>query len=150
MENFRAVIAMANDVIQTGQICIATALRNHDLGNAEANVLMYLFGHGDGVRQDDIVAGVEVSKPAISRTVASLQRKGYVVRDRNEADRRAYSVRLTEKARAVEAFIHQQYADLVTAASTGVPPEKVREIALIFRQVIENMKRHRESLERGL
>ena len=99
---------------------------------------MFLYTNGDGVKQDDIVSGVAVSKPAISRTVVSIEKKGYV-------NKRAYLVYMTDKARQGETFIRQQYADLVTATATGIPEEKVVEFIEIFKQVADNLDNHRKA-----
>ena len=106
---------------------------------------MFLYTNGDGVKQDDIVSGVAVSKPAISRTVMSLEKKGYVTRKHSRVDKRAYLVYLTDKARREESFIQKQYADLVTAAATGIPEEKVEEFIEIFKQVADNLDNHRKT-----
>jgi DNA-binding MarR family transcriptional regulator len=69
---------------------------------------MFLYANGDGVKQDDIVTGVAVSKPAISRTVMSLEKKRYLIRKQSQIDKRAYLVYMTDKARREETFIQKQ------------------------------------------
>ena len=71
MNDFRALISIASRIIHDGQACLNKAPMEIGLGSAEANVLMFLFPRWRRRRQDDIVAATEVSKPAISRTVAS-------------------------------------------------------------------------------
>lgn len=141
--NFRLLVRLANSIIQSGQIGIGNALRERHLGSAEANVLMFLYTEGDGVKQDDIVAGVEVSKAAISRTIALLARKGYLRRTPAKADRRSRLVFLTEKALKERTFIEEQFADMVVAASAGVPAEKVAEFIEVFRRVAANLEAYR-------
>lgn len=145
MTKFELLVSLAGRIIQNGQLCIINALQEKQLGSAEANVLMFLYANGDGVKQDDIVSGVAVSKPAISRTVMSLEKKGYVTRKHSHVDKRAYLVYLTDKARQEETFIQKQYANLVTAAATGIPEEKVEEFIEIFKQVADNMDNHRKT-----
>lgn len=106
---------------------------------------MFLYTNGDGVNQDDIVAAAEVSKPAISRTVASLESKGYVTREHDQKDKRSRVVRLTEKARQAETFIEKQYSDLVAAASQGIPDDRVTEFIRLFSRVAGNVSSHRGS-----
>jgi DNA-binding MarR family transcriptional regulator len=148
LSDIRQVISLAVDIIQMGQTCISSGLKSRNLGSAEANVLMFLYSNGDGVRQDDIVSGVDVSKAAISRTVRSLQRKGYLLRERSRTDKRAVLVRLTDKARACEGFVHEQYSALFRAAAAGVPVDKVDEIAALFIKVAANMRQYQDSLDK--
>lgn len=146
MTRFQLLVSLASRIIQAGQLCVINALREKNLGSAEANVLMFLYTNGDGVKQDDIVSGVDVSKPAISRTVTSLVKKGYITRKHSPTDKRAYLVYLTEKARREEEFIQKQYADLVTVAAAGIPEDKVEEFIEIFHQVADNLDNYRKSL----
>lgn len=143
MKDFQMLVNLASSIIHDCQICLNRALREIGLGSAEANVLVFLYNNGDGVRQDDIVAAAEVSKPAISRTIASLESKGYIHREEGERDRRSRVVRLTEKARRDEAFIQRQYADLVAAASDGIPDDMVADFIKVFSQVAGNVSLHR-------
>jgi DNA-binding MarR family transcriptional regulator len=145
LTRFELLVSLASRIIQNGQLCIINALQEKQLGSAEANVLMFLYANGDGVKQDDIVTGVAVSKPAISRTVMSLEKKRYVIRKQSQIDKRAYLVYMTDKARREETFIQKQYADLVTAAAAGIPEEKVDEFIEIFKQVADNLDNHRKA-----
>ncbi len=146
MTRFQLLVNLAGRIIQAGQLCVISTLHEKQLGSAEANVLMFLFTNGDGVKQEEIVAGVAVSKPAISRTVMSLEKKGYVTREHSTKDKRAYLVHLTAKAQREEDFIQKQYADLVDVAAAGIPEEKVEEFIEIFKQVADNLDNYRKSM----
>lgn len=145
MQDFQVLVGLASSIIQTAQLCLQQALREIGLGSAEANVLMFLYTNGDGVRQDDIVTGVDVSKPAISRIVTLLQRKGYVTREQSTVDKRAYEVRLTRKAQETRSFIEGQYAELVNAAKAGVADGQMAEYIQVFRRVAENLENYRKT-----
>lgn len=143
MTDFRLLAGLASRIIQSAQICLGRSLKDKGLGSAEANVLQFLYTNGDGVRQDDIVTAIEVSRPAISRTVASLASKGYLTMSASSSDKRARIVTLTEKARREQAFIDKQYADMVQAASVGVPDEAVQQFIEVFRKVADNLDSYR-------
>lgn len=145
MTPFQLLVSLAGRILQSGQLYLNSALREKQLGSAEANILMFLYTHGDGVRQEDIVAGVDVSKPAVSRTIMSLVKKGYVKRVRNEADKRSYIIWLTDKARKEEAFIQKHYEDLVVAACSGIPEGKIEEFVGVLSKVADNLDAHRNA-----
>ncbi|HHX27983.1 MAG: MarR family winged helix-turn-helix transcriptional regulator [Bacillota bacterium] len=146
MEDFRMLVSLASRIIHDCQVTLNRTLMDLGLGSAEANVLMFLYSGGDGVRQDDIVAATEVSKPAISRTVASLEAKGYVVREQALSDKRSRIVRLTEKAKAIQAVVEQHYSDLVSAAARDIPADRIHEFMAMFSQVARNVARYREDV----
>lgn len=142
--SYQLLVSLAMSIVQNGQLCLNSSLRSRGIGSAESNVLVFLYGHGDGVRQDDIVAGVEISKPAVSRTMTSLQRKGYITRKADERDRRAYIVRLTERALREREFIQQQYAELVSVAASSIPEDKIEEFLVLFQRVADNLEDYRK------
>lgn len=149
MKDFRVLVTLASRIIRDCQVCLNKALSEIGLGSAEANVLMFLFDGGDGCRQEDIVAATEVSKPAISRTVASLEAKGYVVREEHPGDRRSRIVKLTEKAKATREVIEQRYWDVISAATRDIPEAKVQEFMALFSQVAGNVAAYREEMVRS-
>ena len=143
MYDFQVIVGYASKMIQIGKTCINKALKSIGLSSSEADVLMFLYANGDGIRQDQIAEGVEVSKPAISRTIHSLEKKGYIIREQSPKDRREYYVHLSAKALQHKQFVQKQYADIVEAACRGISEEKVTEIVGLFRKVIENMEDYR-------
>lgn len=98
MYDFQLIVGYASRMIQIGKTCMNKALKSIGLSSSESDVLMFLYSNGDGIRQDQIAAGVEVSKPAISRTIRSLEKKGYIIREQSQKDRREYYVHLSDKA----------------------------------------------------
>lgn len=141
--DFRLLVSLGNRIVQEGQVCLNAALREHGVSSAEANVLMFLYGAGEGVNQDAIVSGVDVSRAAVSRTLHSMERKGLVYRTRDESDRRSYRVWLTERARGLREQIEARYRDLVTAAARGIPEEEVERITAVLQRVAENLESYR-------
>lgn len=151
VQGIKLLISVASNIIQNAQLFLNQALKDQNLSSAEANVLMFLYNHGDGIPQDTIVAGVEVSKPAISRTINSLEQKGFITRVADLGDKRVRLVSLTSQAREVEARIQQVYAEFVAIAALGVPQAKAEEFTQLMQRVSENIERylHGEQAGRG-
>lgn len=75
MHSIKQLINVGSNIVQSAQLYLNQALKEKNLSSAETNVLMFLYTNGDHVSQDAIVSGVDVSKPAISRTINSLEKK---------------------------------------------------------------------------
>ncbi len=133
------LINIASNIILRSQLYLNQALKTKNLSSAEGNILMFLYGNGDGVNQDAIVAGVDVSKPAISRTINSLEHKGYISRQAGADDRRARIVFLTEQAKTAREFVQGVYADYVAIAAKGIPTAKMDEFIHLLQGVSENI-----------
>jgi DNA-binding MarR family transcriptional regulator len=81
---------------------------------------------GDGMWQSDLRRELGVSRPTVSRMLASLEELGLVLRKRDSKDRRQVFVALTEAGRvlirnAERIFIHSGYIQL--AVDTALGPE---------------------------
>lgn len=76
-------------------IFINRSLANKNITSAEHYVLMFLFGKEE-VTQDEIAQYFALDKGSISKTLYSLEMKGYVKRIENPEDRREKKVTLTE------------------------------------------------------
>jgi DNA-binding MarR family transcriptional regulator len=80
------------------QIYLGTALKKHDLTAAEQPFLSALQTF-DGATQEELSSRIQIDKAATARAVASLERKGYVKRFRDEQDKRQNRVFLTPRAK---------------------------------------------------
>lgn len=143
MESIKQLISAGSNIVQSAQLYLNQAFREKQLSSAETNVLMFLYTNGDQVSQDVIVTGVEVSKPAISRTIHSLEDKGYIMRKSNPADKRSNLIFLTDKAWQEEKYIQSVYADFLSIAAQGLPIVKVIEFAGLLQQVSDNIDSYR-------
>ncbi|NLY53119.1 MAG: MarR family transcriptional regulator [Firmicutes bacterium] len=150
MEGIKQLINAGSNIVQSAQLYLNQAFKEKQLSSAETNVLMFLYTNGDKVIQDEIVSGVDVSKPAISRTINSLERKGYIVRKPSPTDKRAKLICLTDKAWQEEEFIQSVYADFLKIAATGLPVDKVKEFAELLQRVSDNIDSYRRSEKKRL
>jgi MarR family transcriptional regulator, organic hydroperoxide resistance regulator len=82
------------------------------------SVLLPLFEQ-DGLRMGHLAEYSRLSKQSITKLVALCERDQLVIRERDEADGRAYRVRLTARARAFESVVEsvlEELDDLVLSA----------------------------------
>lgn len=88
-------------------------LEPYRIGSSQFYILMPLF-KGDGINQESISQSIKVDKATITRAIQKLVDEGYVIRQRDEKDRRSYRVFLTEKGRMLEPDLNkiaQQWED---------------------------------------
>ncbi len=145
MQGIKQLISAGNNIVQSAQLYLNQAFKEKQLSGAETNVLMFLYSNGDRVSQDAIVSGVEVSKPAISRTINSLENKGYIVREANPVDKRSKLINLTEKAWQEEEYIQSVYSDFLSIAAHGLPIDKVDEFVQLLQKVSDNIDSYRRA-----
>lgn len=116
------------------------------LSSAEGNILLHLYTQDQPFPQEEIVAQLDISKPAVSRALKSLENKGYVRRQKDQTDKRAIQVRLTSQAQEIEPEIVKVYNQVFAISSQGVSAEEIQDFIELFARVSENFTRFRAQM----
>ena len=85
-------------IIRYNHIFMNRRLNQSDITANENYLLMYLFSNNQ-VTQDDISEYFSIDKGSISKTISSLEQKGYVQRQVNQENRRSNIIIISEKGR---------------------------------------------------
>jgi DNA-binding MarR family transcriptional regulator len=135
MSGIRDIWVYAHNILRSSRLMINQELRSLNLSSAEGNILFHLMTQGDRLRQEQIVEQVDISKPAVSRALRSLEKKGYVVRKKDPADRRASQVLLTAKAHEIEPKVERVYNDVFAIAAQAASEEEIEHFIILFGRV---------------
>ncbi|MDQ7792846.1 MAG: MarR family transcriptional regulator [bacterium] len=138
MSGIRDIWLYANNIIRSARQMVNEDLQSLDLSSAEGNVLLHILTQKQTYRQEDIGEQLDVSKPAVSRAIASLAGKGYVTREKDPADRRASRILLTEKARAIGPRVERIYNEAYFTATRVLSEQEVEEFIELFGRVSES------------
>ncbi|MEW6663194.1 MAG: MarR family winged helix-turn-helix transcriptional regulator [Bacillota bacterium] len=138
MSNIKDVWIYANNIIRSSRQMVNEGLNPLNLSSAEGNILLHLFAQNQEVGQEDIVEQLDLSKPAISRALESLEKKGYLTRYKASFDRRASRVVLTDKAQEIRPMVEFVYNRVYLTAAQGISEEEVQFFINLFRRVSEN------------
>ena len=150
MSGIKDIWHYANNTINSARQMVNEALQPFGLSSAEGNILLHLLGGEKILRQEDLVEQLEISKPAISRALLSLERKGLITRERDPGDKRASRVNLTEAALLIGPKVQDIYEGVFGIATQGVSEEEITQFIEVFRRVSESFARAREeSRQRG-
>jgi len=91
---------------------MAKELEAYRVGSGQFEFLLILY-HIDGVSQETLAKILKVSKATSTRAIQSLEKEGYVYRQRDESDLRAYRVYLTEKGKEMRDFILEKLTSFI-------------------------------------
>ncbi|WP_214020579.1 MarR family transcriptional regulator [Methanoculleus sp.] len=119
---------------------LARRLEADGLTSRQFRFLSYLLRH-DRVHQEQIAADLMVDRAVATRTIRDLIEAGYVVRERDPADRRAYRVTLTERGRATAPLIDEVVRNLNDALLAGLSNEEQATLISILDRMVENVQR---------
>ena len=126
---------------ERGAVELSAGTDRHRPRSAEGNILLHLFTQGQEIGQDQLVEQLDVSKAAVSRALASLEGKGYAIRQRDPDDKRAYRIQLTDKALETGPVIEQIYNHVYTLATLGISQAELDDFLTLFARMSKNLAR---------
>lgn len=117
---------------------------NHELSGVELNStdLMYLgtLFIEDGVTQDDLAKDFCVDKAATARSMQNLEKKGIIIRQPDEADRRAKRIYLTDKAYKYKPLMESIQKKWMKICNTPMSDEEVIQFEKNLEIITEHVK----------
>lgn len=123
------------------------ALKEFDITSAEYTFLLSLY-RKEGITQDELSAYLYIDKSATARAISSLEKKGYVIKDKDLIDKRCNRISLTDKAKEYKDRIMQR----VWSWSEFLTDELDEETKSLVMSVLESMteKVERTNLKKEL
>lgn len=106
---------------------------------AQWRVLARLHRFGGGQRQIELADALDVEPITLSRMIDRLEESGLVERRRDPADRRAWRIHLTEKARPVVDQLTRIGAEFQAELNEGVDPEASRRVSQVLAQLRDTL-----------
>ena len=141
MAEIRDIWLHAHNMIRSARQIVNGNLHPLNLSSAEGNILLHLLTQDQEMGQEQLVEQLDISKPAVSRTLDSLEAKGFVSRQQDPDDRRVRRVRLTDQAREIGSAVEQAYNQLYTLAMQGISQEELDYFVKLFHRISENFVR---------
>ncbi|MGM0653623.1 MAG: MarR family winged helix-turn-helix transcriptional regulator [Bacillota bacterium] len=139
--DIKNIWSYANNIIRTSRQLVNEGLHSLDLSSSEGNILQHLFTKEHEVRQEDIVEELDISKPAVSRAIKSLEVKGFITRNRDGDDRRAIRIILADKAKKIRPEVESVYNQVYAIAARGVSEQEKVYFIDLFARVSDNFYR---------
>jgi MarR family transcriptional regulator for hemolysin len=128
------------EILRSARQIINAELEPLKLSGAEGDILFILLTGSNNFQQEQLAEQLDIGKAAVSRVIDSLESKGYVTRVRQNEDRRAYRVSLTDKAFSVGADIKGIYDRLYMLVRKGIADEEFIHIESLLSRVAANLQ----------
>lgn len=110
---------------------LSRRLRKHDLAGLTPSQLSTLatVGQCGPIRLGDLAAAERIAPSTLTRLINVLEGRGYVRRDADTGDARAFLVSVTEPGRDVLERIKQEATSLLTDILMTLPPDQLAALA---------------------
>lgn len=91
-----------------------------------------------GISQDKLTGNLLYNKSSVARALISLEENGFLRRETDPADKRAYRLYPTEKGLAAKEVIRRQVTEVTAELTQGFAPDERQQAALLLQRMAEN------------
>ncbi len=128
-----------------GRIMHDRAVKHFGLTGQQMGYLKYI-NEKQGASQEEMAKAMRIDKGAVAKAIKDMENKGFVRREQNPHDRRAYCVFPTEKAQQVARCGENHAAEFERQLTEGLTEEEIQQFKLLLGKITDNMAK---ILERG-
>ena len=126
-----SMMRLINIISRCGAIWRSDRLEGTDLGDAHHSYILTLC-RNPGISQDSLARRLFINKSNVTRTLAYLEKQGYVTRSTSEEDRRITLVYPTEKAYEMLPRIRGIVREWNEYVTSGLTPEEAGQLSVIL------------------
>jgi DNA-binding MarR family transcriptional regulator len=92
-----------------------------------------------GTTQAELVQRIGIEQPTIAKAITRMERTGFVERAADPRDRRVTLLRLTERGEAVVQSVLAAWAEVDSAATSGLTETEARELTRLLNRIRDNL-----------
>lgn len=123
-----------------GELVQNRAIRQYQLNGQQMGYLRYIHEH-PGIRQEDLSCCHRIDKGAVSKSLRRMEELGYIRREANPQDRRAYRLFETERGadicRECQTMVQQTEEQLLD----GLTDEEFQNFLQVLGKITDNMEK---------
>lgn len=92
----------------------------------------------NGISQNDVVEQMALEKSVVAKSIGKLIASGFLTRQTNPKDKRAYDLFPTEKAREIYPTLVQQGQECMNLLTTGLSIREKEQLSKLLDKLLEN------------
>jgi len=119
---------------------LRSELEPYDFNRGEIPLLYKLIKKGDGKTQTEICDMLYVSKSTTSKIIQSLVKKGYLLKERDDKDRRITRIYLTEKKDEVKDLLKKLDERAEDKMLEGFDDEEMEQLREFLERILWNLE----------
>lgn len=138
----RILLKLTNSIYRCTQVYIDKKLAKFNLTIGTYPYLLVL-NKNEGISQNEISKELNVDKAMSARTIKKLIELGYIRKEENEEDTRAYKLYITDKGKNVVPELIQILNEWTNILVQGNDKEKIETSLEFLESVLENGKKYK-------
>lgn len=137
MEQRRSVGREISCIYRNFHIYLHNQLEQYNLGSGQFHFLMMLYNK-DGVNQETLAETLKIDKATSARAIKKLEEQGYIIRRRDENDRRNYNIYLTDKANKIKPKIKNILHQWTKQILKDITKKEEEQLFIILEKISKN------------
>jgi DNA-binding MarR family transcriptional regulator len=121
-------------IYRKGGTFITKSLAKEGIGSGQIMFLIELYKK-DGRTQDDISNSLNIDKGTTCRALKKLEEENIIVRLKDERDKRAHNVYLTDKGKELKAFIYEVFDELEELMAKDISDEEKEVLIRLLKKI---------------
>ncbi|MCL4385262.1 MAG: MarR family transcriptional regulator [Cyanobacteria bacterium] len=137
MLNKHSITKWISILYRYGQSHISRQLSSYNIGSGQYIFLIALYKR-DGISQEELSDHLKIEKATTAKAIKRLEKEGYIKKDINSSDKRAYKIFLTQKALDVKPVIFKLLKDWSDFLMTGFTEDEKKVIFNLMERMANN------------
>lgn len=133
-----------NHILELIRAEINYNMQDYNLDSSGFTVLYYMAMYGEGMTQAELTKMLILDKAAVSRTLKTLEARGFIRKESNPTDGRKQHVFLTDAGRKIQGYVSEVYDQIFNQLIEGIPKEEVYQCLSTLNAVHENALKIRD------
>ena len=143
MNNQESIGRLAAIVYRYSQVHMNNELKKYNIGIGQIYFLKKLFKK-DGINQEQLAESLTLSKATSTRAIKKLEKGGYIIRKKDNTDKRAYNVFITKKGKKLEHIFKNISSDWTETLLSGFTEDEKEFFFNFLKKAIENASANKE------
>lgn len=129
-----------SQIYRKGRAFMSKSLTEYDMGFGQMMFLLQLYKQ-DGISQEELSEVLNIDKGTTARAVKKLEEEGFLTREKDEFDKRAYKIYLTDKSKEKEDDVCNVLQEWENILTENITEEEKDTLINILKKICINQKK---------
>ena len=126
-----------SQIHRKGSSFITKGLSEYSIGSGQFMFLIQLYKK-DGISQEELSENLNIDKGTTARAIKKLEEENFLIRVKDEQDKRAYKIYLTEKSKEMRVKVSKVLNEWDMMISENLSEEEKENLLSILKKICIN------------
>ena len=139
MVKHQSIGRLTSCITHLSHLYLTKHLQQYGISSGQLHILMRLY-HQDGIHQETLSQDLLLDKTTCTRAIKKLMDVGFIIKEPDPTDKRAYKIHLTDKALNLKKDIRYTLKNWRNILLSDFTPEEQQQFLNYLHRTIENVQ----------